>query len=429
MFSLSLRWVDGRTLPLLQYVLSLAVVQAIEDMAKERGTSLPQVALKWPNDIFLGGLKVGGVLCTSSYRNRAFDVTVGIGLNVNNAHPTTCINAALQAACPSAAPVSHEALLAALLNRLHSLLSVFEQQGFKPLEADYLQRWLHSGQHVVLEEAKEGGSVTQVSLTIQGLTTGGYLLATDPSGIQYELSPDGNSLDFFKGLMRDDAPFISRISTNLASPFPSPPSLLRCPFRFPPVLACPLSSAPSPPVFLPAPLFLSRPSSLAPCSAWPMGSLSVTPSRSHNAHNEDAATSPTVYYHQLLRAIKACTANPETNPQASGSPAGLSASSPSISLQVHPPKSTGGGFYPKEGLGVMGKCRTTRAGPASDRAMNESYSESQRLFNDPLQAKLVSNVREVFRHGDSLRLTEPEKRAAVAAAVRVLKFLKNIRGL
>ncbi|CAI5948484.1 unnamed protein product [Closterium sp. NIES-65] len=165
-------------------------------------TSLPQVALKWPNDIFLGGLKVGGVLCTSSYRNRAFDVTVGIGLNVNNAHPTTCINAALQAACPSAAPVSHEALLAALLNRLHSLLSVFEQQGFKPLEADYLQRWLHSGQHVVLEEAKEGGSVTQVSLTIQGLTTGGYLLATDPSGIQYELSPDGNSLDFFKGLMR-----------------------------------------------------------------------------------------------------------------------------------------------------------------------------------------------------------------------------------
>ncbi|CAI6001307.1 unnamed protein product [Closterium sp. NIES-64] len=202
MFSLSLRWVDGRTLPLLQYVLSLAVVQAIEDMAKERGTSLPQVALKWPNDIFLGGLKVGGVLCTSSYRNRAFDVTVGIGLNVNNAHPTTCINAALQAACPSAAPVSHEALLAALLNRLHSLLSVFEQQGFKPLEADYLQRWLHSGQHVVLEEAKEGGSVTQVSLTIQGLTTGGYLLATDPSGIQYELSPDGNSLDFFKGLMR-----------------------------------------------------------------------------------------------------------------------------------------------------------------------------------------------------------------------------------
>ncbi|CAI5491500.1 unnamed protein product [Closterium sp. Naga37s-1] len=249
MFSLSLRWIDGRTLPLLQYVLSLAVVQAIEDMAKERGvrgwcwvfvcareclkqtsnllrlpllqyvlslavvqaiddmakergTSLPQVALKWPNDIFLGGLKVGGVLCTSSYRNRAFDVTVGIGLNVDNAQPTTCINAALQAACPSAAPVSHEALLAALLNRLHSLLTVFQQQGFKPLEADYLQRWLHSGQHVVLEEPKDGGGTTQVSLTIQGLTTGGYLLATDPSGAQYELSPDGNSLDFFKGLMR-----------------------------------------------------------------------------------------------------------------------------------------------------------------------------------------------------------------------------------
>ncbi|GJP34876.1 hypothetical protein CLOM_g19358, partial [Closterium sp. NIES-68] len=202
MFSLSLRWTDGRSLPLLQYVLSLAVVQAIEEMARERGTSLPQVALKWPNDIFLGGQKVGGVLCTSSYRSKAFDVTVGIGLNVDNTHPTTCINAALQAACPSAAPVSHEALLAAVLNRLHSLLTVFEREGFKPLEADYLHCWLHSGQQVVLEEAQAGGGVTQVSLTIQGLTSGGYLLATDPSGVQFELSPDGNSLDFFKGLMR-----------------------------------------------------------------------------------------------------------------------------------------------------------------------------------------------------------------------------------
>ncbi|CAI5486941.1 unnamed protein product [Closterium sp. Naga37s-1] len=256
MFSLSLRWVDGRTLPLLQYVLSLAVVQAIEDMAKERGTSLPQVALKWPNDIFLGGLKVGGVLCTSSYRNRAFDVTVGIGLNVDNAHPTTCINAALQAACPSAAPIPRELLLAAVLNRLHSLLLVFEPQGFKPLEADYLQRWLHSGQHVVLEEPKEGGGSTQVSLTIQGLTTGGYLLATDPSGVQYELSPDGNSL--WLKIRTSFPPFLP------FPPFPPFPSFPPLPFLSPPSLPSPPSSPPSLPSLLSPPSFHSAPSPAAP---------------------------------------------------------------------------------------------------------------------------------------------------------------------
>jgi len=41
---------------------------------------------------------------------------------------------------------------------------------------------------------------------VRGITGTGYLLATDSRGTRYELHPDGNSLDFFKGLVRKKLP-------------------------------------------------------------------------------------------------------------------------------------------------------------------------------------------------------------------------------
>ena len=52
----------------------------------------------------------------------------------------------------------------------------------------------------------KGEAGEQVSLRIQGLTSDGYLLATDDAGEQYSLSPDGNSLDFFEGLVKAKLP-------------------------------------------------------------------------------------------------------------------------------------------------------------------------------------------------------------------------------
>ena len=46
----------------------------------------------------------------------------------------------------------------------------------------------------------------KVKLVVKGITGTGYLLATDSRGARYELHPDGNSLDFFKGLVRKKLP-------------------------------------------------------------------------------------------------------------------------------------------------------------------------------------------------------------------------------
>jgi len=35
------------------------------------------VKIKWPNDLYAKGLKVGGVLCTSTYSSKKFNIVVG----------------------------------------------------------------------------------------------------------------------------------------------------------------------------------------------------------------------------------------------------------------------------------------------------------------------------------------------------------------
>eukprot|EP00873_Tetraselmis_striata_P008121 jgi/Tetstr1/428385/TSEL_018419.t1 len=190
--------VSGQQLPFLQYVVALSVVQAVRLSTAEVPQAQPvELGIKWPNDLYAGGLKVGGVLCNSSYRDGQFVVAIGVGLNVSNRAPTTCVNALLGCADEAANPVTPEALLAGILRRLDANLVTFVADGFQPLEAAYLASWLHSGQEVVLEEESR-----RVPLTIQGLTGSGYLLAADRHGAKFELHPDGNSLDFFNGLVR-----------------------------------------------------------------------------------------------------------------------------------------------------------------------------------------------------------------------------------
>jgi BirA family biotin operon repressor/biotin-[acetyl-CoA-carboxylase] ligase len=69
--------------PRLTMICSLATAEAIEGL-----TDL-SVGLKWPNDIFIGGKKAGGILTESATTGGGLDyVVVGMGLNVNLALST-----------------------------------------------------------------------------------------------------------------------------------------------------------------------------------------------------------------------------------------------------------------------------------------------------------------------------------------------------
>ncbi|XVE60381.1 hypothetical protein DITRI_Ditri05aG0124300 [Diplodiscus trichospermus] len=201
MFSFTLQMEDGKIVPLVQYVVSLAVTEAIKDVCDRNGFPCLDARIKWPNDLYLNGLKVGGILCTSTYKSKKFNVSSGIGLNVGNEKPTTCLNAVLKALFATSNEFRREDIMAAFFNKFERLYDIFINQGFQTLEELYYRTWLHSGQRVIVQEKNEDRVVENV-VTLQGLTSSGYLLAIGDDNQMCELHPDGNSFDFFKGLVR-----------------------------------------------------------------------------------------------------------------------------------------------------------------------------------------------------------------------------------
>ncbi|PNH09182.1 hypothetical protein TSOC_004209 [Tetrabaena socialis] len=105
--------------------------------------------------------------------------------------------------------------------KTHGWLMTFEQHGFEPLREEYLDAWLHSRQQLDFDDTPGrgaagagagaagrgqgeggGGGGRRSRLTVLGLSPAGFLLAEDEGGSQYELMPDGNSLDMMQGLIR-----------------------------------------------------------------------------------------------------------------------------------------------------------------------------------------------------------------------------------
>ncbi|KAI8100485.1 hypothetical protein M9435_006969 [Picochlorum sp. BPE23] len=217
MCSMSIRYGgEGVTLPFVQYLVSLAVVQTVTRLGRDKlqGHGAAQsmdVRIKWPNDIYDGQskLKIGGVLCHSSYRDNAFFMTIGIGINVSNEEPTTCLNAMLRD-CIAGKYHDHggiaftrEEIVAGISNALEGMLDGLASHGFEPFTSEYYASWMHTGQKVVVrEDDASDGSV----VTIVGLTDQGYLLGVDDAGQACELHPDGNSFDFLNGLIKRKVP-------------------------------------------------------------------------------------------------------------------------------------------------------------------------------------------------------------------------------
>ncbi|KAH0989359.1 hypothetical protein GBA52_000842 [Prunus armeniaca] len=191
LFSFTLQMEDGRVVPLIQYVVSLAVTEAIKDVCDKNGLPYVDVKIKWPNDLYLNGLKVGGILCTSTFKSKQFNVSAGIGLNVDNEKPTTCLNTFLRELSVTTYQFRREDILAAFFDKFEKFYELFINQGFQSLEELYYQTWLHSGQRVIVQE-KNDDQVVENVVTVQGLTSSGYLLAIGDDNQMCELHPDGN---------------------------------------------------------------------------------------------------------------------------------------------------------------------------------------------------------------------------------------------
>ena len=118
----------------LSLAVGLAIVEALE------ATGVKDLGLKWPNDIYLGGKKLGGVLIElQGHANSEVSLVVGLGINVRVAslQAEKIDQAFAQLETSAKYPINRTALAIAVVNSLSQMFEVFRLHGFAALQ----QRW------------------------------------------------------------------------------------------------------------------------------------------------------------------------------------------------------------------------------------------------------------------------------------------------
>ena len=148
---------QATSLPL---VVGLAVADTLAPYLADRK---PQV--KWPNDIWINGKKICGILCElQAETDGIHHIVVGIGINVNL--DAKSLPADLQAVATSlkmerGATAPRAEILAALLERFETDYTLWQQQGFEPFRERLHARDALFGQTVTIDRI--AGSVTGIA--------------------------------------------------------------------------------------------------------------------------------------------------------------------------------------------------------------------------------------------------------------------------
>ena len=115
------------TLPL---VVGLSVVDAAKTLLGE----VRKVSLKWPNDVFVEGRKVCGILC----ERNGDSVIAGIGVNVNQADfPSEIARRATSLSLEAGHPLDREEVLSTILAALATRHAQWVGGGFAALHPDF----------------------------------------------------------------------------------------------------------------------------------------------------------------------------------------------------------------------------------------------------------------------------------------------------
>lgn len=160
------------------HVITLAfarcIVEEFEDILGE------EVCIKWPNDIYVGDKKIGGLLTESTFSGNKVDrVLVGIGLNVNQEYfSETLQNKAVSLYQITGKEQSRERLLANLLSRMEYAYGRWQKRDVSLVKA-INQKIIGYGCWVQLQV---NDSICDHPVKVVGINEKGRLLVVNEEG-------------------------------------------------------------------------------------------------------------------------------------------------------------------------------------------------------------------------------------------------------
>jgi len=171
-----------REIPVFSFVSSLALADAV------KGLGLTP-AIKWPNDVLVGGKKVAGSLMDCATRGEAVDfIVLGVGVNVNveldalHAALGPSGRAATSLAAVAGREVDRNALASDYLNHLDVWVRRYRAEGAASILAAWRQRDILTGRRV---EIRGGGPAFDGR--VLGVEDDGHLVVQDSKGARHAI--------------------------------------------------------------------------------------------------------------------------------------------------------------------------------------------------------------------------------------------------
>jgi BirA family biotin operon repressor/biotin-[acetyl-CoA-carboxylase] ligase len=161
--------------------LSLAVAASAAEALERLG--IHRVAVKWPNDLYCEGGKLGGILVETSgdpAGPSAAVIGIGVNMRLGASERERIGRPATDIATSSAAMPSRTAVVTGLLASIASTLEQFSREGFAPFRRAWLERHAWQGRRVILSQAERRVAEGE----IVGIAEDGALELASKRGIQ-----------------------------------------------------------------------------------------------------------------------------------------------------------------------------------------------------------------------------------------------------
>jgi BirA family biotin operon repressor/biotin-[acetyl-CoA-carboxylase] ligase len=166
-------------------LLALAASQAI---AQFTGSA----SIKWPNDIYVGGKKISGILAES----KGGAVVLGIGVNVNESMsdlPIELRDSATSISMETGRRHERAEVLVSIVGSFEEAYPVWTRSGLGPFIGALEEIMIYIGERVFLERGQE-----RIAGVVKGITAEGYL-RLEVDGVEREFSSGDVSIGGWGG--------------------------------------------------------------------------------------------------------------------------------------------------------------------------------------------------------------------------------------
>ena len=180
-FNLNLKQASLNNQFFLSKVISIGIKEGIEHFFSRESKSTESLKIKWPNDIYWGKQKIGGILIENQISGGKWKFSIiGIGININQTD--FILKSATSIKNILGKEIDRQKILSDIIFFVEENLTLFEEENWKEINQTYHQNLLGIGKEIKFQETN---NQTVINGVIQGVEDNGKIKIETNLGVKF----------------------------------------------------------------------------------------------------------------------------------------------------------------------------------------------------------------------------------------------------